>query len=46
MAGGNAMDAVGDGAVERRLKMRVAREVSVGVPASSCQTLAPLAQTA
>ena len=29
-----------------RLKMHVARETSVGVPASSCQTLAPLAQTA
>ena len=29
-----------------RLKMHVAREASMGVPASSCQTLAPLAQTA
>ena len=46
VAGGNAMDAVGNAAIERTAQdARGARGVG-GTSSSSCQTLAPLAQTA
>ena len=46
VAGGDAMDAMGNAAIERTAQNARGARGIVGTSSSSCQTLAPLAQTA